>query len=169
MEVFRAAPLWATKTTIGKHALIDGNQKVVEKLTESLGVPVLEATAWNYKCEMQKLLKKGHDFESIEVPIRKHGMPLLLPNEIDQLTKKFVENIHTCGSPVSSTIVLAAAKGIAIHKDCSLLHKHGELEKFKKSWAFSLTDMVMLSVKQLEPIKNFLVILIRLRVRFWTG
>ena len=101
-------------------------QEAVEK-SESLSFPVSEATVRNYKREMQKFLKghKGQDLESIEAPTRKFGRPLLFHDEIDQLTKTFNENLCTCGSHASSTILLATAKGIVIHKDSSLLKEHG--------------------------------------------
>ena len=46
-----------------------------------------EATVRNFKCEVQKLLSDGQALESIELLEIKRGRPLLLPEEIDQLTK----------------------------------------------------------------------------------
>ena len=40
-------------------------------------------------------------------------------------------------SPVSSSIVVAAAKGIVIHKDMSLLKEYGWTVELTKSWDFS--------------------------------
>ena len=42
-----------------------------------------------------------------------------------------------CGSPVSSSIVLAAAKGIVIHKNQSVLKEFDGSVELIKSWAFS--------------------------------
>ena len=127
----------ATKTAIGKYAQIHSNKRAVQKFSASLGFPVSEATVRNFKREVQKLLSDGQALESIELPERKRGRPLLLPEEIDQLTKKFIQSLRLCGSPVSSSIVVAAAKGILTHKACSLLKEYGGQIELTKSWAFS--------------------------------
>ena len=91
----------------------------------------------NFKREVLKRLKRGSDLESITIPAKKRGRPLLLPEEIDELTKKFIQSLRVYGSPVSSSIVLAAAKGIVTHKAFHLLKEHGGSIELKKSWAFS--------------------------------
>ena len=75
--------------------------------------------------------------EVVEFPVKKKGRPLLLPEEIEELTKKFVQNLRHCGSPVSSSVVVAAAKGIVLHKARSLLKENGGSFELKKSWDFS--------------------------------
>ena len=86
----------ATKTAIGKYAKIHCNKRAVQKCSASLGFPVSEATVRNFKREVQKLLSDGQALESIELPERKRGRPLLLPEEIDQLTKKFIQSLRLC-------------------------------------------------------------------------
>ena len=71
-----------------------------------------KATVSNFKREIHEQVREGNDLKCIAIPARKRGRPLLLPEEIDQLIKKFVQNLRHSGSPVSSSIVLAAAKGI---------------------------------------------------------
>ena len=85
---------------------------------------VSEATVRNFKRAVQSLLSNGESMESIEVPERKRGR-LLLPEEIDQLIKKFIQRVCASGS-VSSSIVLAVAKGILTHKAPNLLKEHWE-------------------------------------------
>jgi hypothetical protein len=53
----------------------------------------------NFKREVLKCLKEGNDLESITIPAINCGRPLLLPEEIDELTKKFIQNLRFCGSP----------------------------------------------------------------------
>ena len=126
----------STRTAIGKYALINGNKRAVEKFSASLGFSVSEATVRNFKRAVQSLLSNGESLCSIEVPERKQGRPLLLPEEIDQ-TKKFIQSLRASGSPVSLSIVLAAAKGIVTHKAPNLLKEYGGQVELKKSWAFS--------------------------------
>lgn len=44
-------------------------------------------TVINSKREVEKQLE-GRDIEDIEIHVRKRGRPLLLPEEIDELTRK---------------------------------------------------------------------------------
>ena len=45
----------------------------------------LADTVINFKREVQKVLSDGQALENIELPERKRGRPLLLPEEIDQI------------------------------------------------------------------------------------
>ena len=86
-----------------------------------------KATVHNFKRNSEE----GKDLEDITIPAKKRGRPLFLLEEID---RKCVENLRACGSLVSSSTVLAAAKGIVTHKSCK---EHGGPVELKKSWAFS--------------------------------
>lgn len=125
------------RTKIGRFALMNGNKRAIEKYSRALGFALPEATVRNFKREVQKQLKDGKDIEDVKVGARKRGRPILLPEEIDDLVKKFVQNLRICGTPVSASIVLAAAQGIVIHKDRSLLQEYGGSLALKKSWAYS--------------------------------
>ena len=72
--------------------------------------------------------------DDVQVCCKRRGRPLLLPEEIDQLIKQFIQNMRVCGSPLSSSIVVAAAKGIALSKNQSLLREFGGPVELKKSW-----------------------------------
>lgn len=127
-----------TKAAIGKYAQLHGNKRAVSKFSESLGFTLSEATVRNFKREVRKQVKGGQDLDDISsIPTKKRGRPLLLPEDIDELARKCIENLRACGSPVSSSIVLAATKGIVAHKNCTLLKEHGGHVDLKKSWAFS--------------------------------
>ena len=91
----------ATKTVIGKYVLINANKRAVQKFSASLGFAVSEVTVCNFKREIDQQLREGKEMEDIAIPARKRGHPLLLPEEIDELTKKFVLSLRHCGSPVS--------------------------------------------------------------------
>lgn len=103
-----------------------------------MGFSLPEASVRNFRREVQKHLASGKSLdEVVEFPVKKKGQPLLLPEEIEELIKKFVQNLSLCGSPVNSSIVIAAAKGIVLHKARSLLKENGGSLELKTSWAFS--------------------------------
>ena len=68
--------------------------------------------------------------EEVELSLKRRGHSLLLPEEI--------ENVRMYGSPVISSILLAAAKVIVAHKARSLLKEHGGSLELKKSSASTL-------------------------------
>ena len=126
----------STKTAIGKHALMHGNKSAVKTFSIILGFDVTECTVRNFKRETEKQIKDGKDIHDVQTMGKKQGRPLLLPEEIDDL-RQFIKSLHLCGSPVSSSIVLAAAKGIVIHKNQSVLKEFGGSVELIKLWPFS--------------------------------
>ena len=125
------------RTEIGKHAMRYGNKSAVDKFSRSLGFPLPEATVRNFKRELQSQIKRGEWFDDVHVAVKKRGRPLLLPEEIDVLTKKYIHTLRVNGAPVSSSIIIVAAQGIITHYDQSLLKMFGGSIELKKSWAFS--------------------------------
>ena len=59
----------------------------------------------NFKRELGQQLKSGKDYGELDITNRKRGRPLLLPAELDDLTKQFIGSLRLCGSPVNSSIV----------------------------------------------------------------
>ena len=54
--------------------------------------------------------------EGMEIHASKSGrLFLLLSRELDKRNKKFTQSLCLCGSPVSSSILMAATRGIIIH------------------------------------------------------
>ena len=127
----------SVRTAIGKHAIVHGNKSAVNKFSKVLRFDVPECTVRNFKREAQKQISGGIDIQEVRIESKKQGRPLLLTEEIDDLTKQFIKSLRLCGSPVSSSIVLAAAKGIVIYKNKSMLKEFGGSVELTKSWAFS--------------------------------
>ena len=76
------------------------------KYSKELGFELPEATVRNFKRELGQQLKSGKDYVELDIPNRKRGRrPLLLPAELDDLTKQFIGSLRLCGSQVSSSIV----------------------------------------------------------------
>ena len=51
-----------------------------------------------------------------ELPRKKEGRPLLLPNELDDQVKEYVRDVRKRGLPVNTHVVVAAAEGIVMNK-----------------------------------------------------
>ena len=100
-----------------------------------------ESTVCNFKRNLQSQLRQGVEANSMrDLSSGKRGHLLVLPVELDTLTKELVRGLRSSGSPISSSIVIAAARGIVNHKNPSLLKEHGEQVELSKSWAKSFLD-----------------------------
>ena len=46
------------------------------------------------------------------IPVGKHGRKVLLGPELDERVKKCITNLHKTGTPIGSSVVVAAAEGM---------------------------------------------------------
>jgi hypothetical protein len=80
------------------------------------------------------------DFEGdiTELHPKKRGRPLLVGAELDTKVQKYVTVLRDNGAVIKSQIVIAAAKGILIGNDKTLLAENGGSIGISKTWAKSL-------------------------------
>ena len=64
--------------------------------------------------------------------------------DIDAEVQEFIQALRKAGTPINTAVVLAAAEGIVISKDRSLLAEHGGHIKLTKSWVASLMQRMKL-------------------------
>ena len=69
-----------------------------------------------------------------EMPENKQGRPLLLGEDLESQVKQFILELREHGSPVSTEVVVAAAKGIVEAKDSTLLIENGGTIDITKDW-----------------------------------
>ena len=83
---------------------------------------------------MQTQLKRGKYLDELCVEATgPHGHPLTLPKEVDDLVQQVAFSLLMSGSPISVNIAFAAAKGIVMHKNISLLKEYGGSVALTKS------------------------------------
>jgi len=76
-----------------------------------------------------------------ELPRKKQGRPFLLPDELDCQVQEYVKDFCKRGLPSNSAVVIAAAEGILMNKNATLVSKNGESGikvKLTEDWAKSL-------------------------------
>jgi len=76
-----------------------------------------------------------------ELPRKKQGRPFLLPDELDHQVQEYVKDLRKRGLPINSAVVIAAAEGILMNKNATLVSKNGEggiKIKLTDDWAKSL-------------------------------
>ena len=72
-----------------------------------------------------------------ELPLRKRGRPMLL-GDFDSPVQEYVCMLHISGGVINAPLVLAAARGLIIARNCALLVDYGGGLNPDKPWAKSL-------------------------------
>ena len=80
----------------------------------------------------------GEDEDIVALPRRKRGRPVLLGQELDSLVQMYLRKVREGGGAVSARIVKAAARGILLKYNRSMLvefggHIHLILLKYNRS------------------------------------
>ena len=125
------------KAKIAKYASENGvtaSLKYFKKTREftDLKEPTVRGWVKAYRLELSCL---GAAVASIpEIPEKKRGRPLLLGEDLESQVKQFILELRDHGSPVSTEVVVAAAKGIAQAKDAILLVENGGAIDITKDW-----------------------------------
>ena len=60
-----------------------------------------------------------------ELPSKKTGRPLLLGNDLDKQVREYAKYLRERSTAVNTAVVIAAAEGIIVNKDASLLSSNG--------------------------------------------
>ena len=71
------------------------------------------------------------EVRAVPLLFAEQGHHLLLPEEMNSLLSKFVRSLHLAGSPVTSYIIIAAARGIKVllsYKSHGQFHSLGVMD-----------------------------------------
>ena len=70
--------------------------------------------------------EEAHHEEVKELPRKKQGRPLLLPDALDHQVQEYVKDLRKRGLPINTSLVVAAGEGIVMNKyagsDCGRQH-----------------------------------------------
>jgi len=105
--------------------------------------PINESTTRKIK---EVYLEKRHekrengddDMTNSELPVKKRGRPLLLGKRLDDAVQDYVSMLRDYGCPVNTTVVVAAARGVAKAIDRTRLAQYGGPATLTVDWAKSL-------------------------------
>ncbi len=129
------------RATIGRYTAENGNAAAVTKFKASHSVG--ESTVRSFKKKYLEEVKKRHvpgvEYEQVtRLPGHKRGRKFLLGEELDGKVSKYVEALRSAGTPIGSSVVMAAGEGLVRAYDGTLLVDHGGHITITKSWAMSL-------------------------------
>ena len=124
------------RAKIGRYAAENGVNVAARKFTKDLGRKVNESTVRGMK---DSYLKELHTRANVEcLPKQQRGRPLLLGKEADMKVQAFIRAVRDSGGPISTTLVLASAKGLFKKANPPILIEYGGHLKLEKSWARSI-------------------------------
>ena len=129
------------RAKIGRYAAEMGVVAAARRFSKELSRPVNESTVRGMKKAYLLQLNQGADVNPgpiTDLPQKCRGRPLLLGNEGDERVRKFVTALRDSGGPISTSIVIAATKGLLRKCDPPLLKDFGGPIILEKTWARSL-------------------------------
>lgn len=126
------------RADIGKYASHHGVAAASRHFTRKLGVSVGQSTVHSIKKAYIAKKRSADDGDIVALPLKKRGRPLLLGEDFDKLVRTYVAKIREGGGIVTARIVVAAARGILLHYDKSMLAEYGGHAQLNLHWAYSL-------------------------------
>ena len=72
------------------------------------------------------------------IPKHKCGRKVMLGKELDSKIQSYVKALRAAGTPIGSSVVMAAAEGLVRAYDRTMLEEYGGHVAITKSWAMSL-------------------------------
>jgi len=90
------------------------------------------------KLKMQTIEGEATTSEVQEIPRKKSGRPLLLPDKLDVKVQECIKELRRNGACVGTSVVVATAKGVIMNKNADLLVSNGGYIDLTDNWAKSL-------------------------------
>ncbi|CAH1257592.1 POGZ [Branchiostoma lanceolatum] len=114
-----------------------GPLKTAKKMTQELGREVNESTVRSIKRAFQKEMVRQGTNDIASFPHKNVGRPLKL-GDLDAEMQKFARSTRQGGGVVNRPMIMAAAKGLLMRRDRSVLVEYGGHIEITKAWANSL-------------------------------
>ena len=112
-----------TRAKIARYAINNGVMNAVRKFSRELDSPVRESTVRSKKTSYLKEVNRGK--ENISTLPATRGRPVLLGIELDSQVQSYIRRLRVNGGVVNSTVCIAIARGIILHKNRCLLQEFG--------------------------------------------
>ena len=138
--LFRYSP--SIRADIGKYACQHGITAAAIYFSKKLENEVCTSTVQSIKKaylegvrEKRLALDEG---DVTSLPSKKRGRPIMLGKELDQKVQMYLHKVREGGGVVTARIAIAAARGIILAADRSMLAEFGGHINLTTQWAYSL-------------------------------
>lgn len=154
---------------IGKYAAENGNSRAVAKFSPLFEKKLSESTVRGFKTHYLKETKSAKrklidsescssDCEISELVPRKRGRKLLLGEELDNKVQLLITAIRDSGGVINTAIVRAAATGLVISHDRTMLLENGGGVELTKTWAKSVLNRMGMVKRKGTTSKKIIVV-----------
>ena len=128
------------RAEIGRYASINGVPAASATFSNKLGVRVSKSTVnVMKKAYLEKKRRTGSGVVTTLSP-KKRGRPILLGAHIDKQVQLYLKKIREHGGVITASVVVAAARGILMAQDKSLLAEFGGHITLSRHWAYHLLN-----------------------------
>ena len=133
------------RAEIGKYSSYHGVAAASRHFSRKLSKRVSETTVRSIRSAYLEGIKRKRpveldeeDEDIVALPRKKRGRPVLLGQELDSLVQMYLRKVREGGGAVSARIVMAAARGILLKCNRSMLVEFGGHIHLNRHWAHSL-------------------------------
>lgn len=143
------------RAQIAKYACSNGLKRASEYFSRKLGKNV-SITTINSMKKSYLIEKKKADpcVEIATLPFNKRGRPYLLGERLDQQVQAYIRILREQGGIVTASIVVAAAKGIIMATNSSLLRDFGGHIHLNCHWVYTLLDRMKFARRKATTSKS---------------
>ena len=120
--------------------------KKIKGTFPDLGESTVRLFKKKYLEAVKRRAAQGDSSPVSSIPSKKMGRPLTLGN-IDPQVQQYIRALRQAEAPVGTSVIIAAAKGIVMSIDQTLLVENGGHIQLTKTWAQSLMHRMGLAEK----------------------
>ena len=136
------------RAKMAKYACQHGAQAASNYYSVKLGKKVNKSTIHSIKLAYLKRVKENKgdssDDDITELPLKKRGRPLLLGKNLDKQVQLYLRKMRENGGVVTASVVVAAARGIAMSRDRTQLAEFDGHIQLTRQWAYHLLSRMNL-------------------------
>ena len=155
----------SVRADIGRYASLHGTTAAARHFSRKLGQEVRKSTVASirkaYLEGMREKRAAEGDGDLALLPQKKRGRRVLLGDDIDFKVQVYLKKVREGGGVVSARIAMAAAKGILLTCNRSMLAEFGGPITLNRPWAYSLLQRMhyvqrkVTTAKSKHTIENF--------------
>ena len=146
------------RAEIGKYACHHGITAAVRFFSRKLEHDVSKSTILSIKKAYLEAMKENRTIEDSDdlesLPAKKRGRRVLLGDDLDLKVQAYLKKVRKGGGVVSARIAMAAARGILLTCDRSMLAEFGGHVHLNRHWAYSLLHRMKFVQRKVTTAKS---------------
>ena len=134
--MFRYSP--KLRASIGKYASSNGVAAAAHYFSRKTGEKISESTVCSMREAHLEELSKNRENTVVYLKEKKRGRRVILGEKLDDMVQTYLRKVRDGGGAVTSSIAIAAARGLILSHNKNLLVEFGGHVQLTRDWAYSL-------------------------------